>query len=104
MPSIDWLWTCGGECFGYRQDDALFTYEGKQVGRFAEGDEVYGREGQYLGELRRADRLITNLTKKKWNRAGFSPKSGSRYGPTGNLSPNEVRPGYEDFPSPKQLI
>jgi hypothetical protein len=48
MVSIDWFWTCAGECFGYREDNALFTYDGRQVGRFAEGDEIYGRDGRYL--------------------------------------------------------
>ena len=38
--SNDWLWTCRGECFGYRA--AMYsTYDGRQAGRFTEGDEVY---------------------------------------------------------------
>ncbi len=31
---MDWLWTWGGECFGYRVNDRLFVYHGMQVGRF----------------------------------------------------------------------
>ena len=29
-----WLWTWGGECFGYRSEDRLFTYQGRQAGKF----------------------------------------------------------------------
>ncbi len=56
---MDWFWTWGGECFGYRRDDKLFTYHGLQVGRFY-GDEVYGSDGRYLGEIKSEKRLITN--------------------------------------------
>ena len=30
---MDWFWNWGGECFGYREGDSLFTYFGKEVGR-----------------------------------------------------------------------
>lgn len=33
---MDWLWNWGGECFGYREGDSLFTYFGHEVGRFDE--------------------------------------------------------------------
>ena len=99
MVSVDWLWTCRGECFGYRQGDALFTYDGRHVGRFAEGEEVYGRNGHYLGEIKRTNRLITNLSKKNWSRAGFSPLAGSRFTPGNNVSPNDIHSGFEDFPA-----
>jgi hypothetical protein len=103
MVSIDWFWTCAGECFGYREDNALFTYDGRQVGRFAEGDEIYGRDGRYLGEICRTGRLITNTSKKNWTRAGFSPTQGRRFSKNNNVSPKEIRLGYEDFPGPKQF-
>src|SRR5215211_1959314 len=45
-----WLWTWGGECFGYRDGDELWTYDGRHVGRF-QNDEIYGSSGSYLGEL-----------------------------------------------------
>lgn len=60
---MDWFWTWGGECFGYRSDDKLFTYHGRQAGRFY-GDEVYGSDGRYLGEIKNENRLITNSGKK----------------------------------------
>ena len=45
---MDWLWTWGGRCFGYRDGDDLWTYDGRHVGRFHD-DEVYAPDGQYLG-------------------------------------------------------
>ena len=35
---MDWFWNCGGECFGYRDGESLFTYFGKEAGRF-DGEE-----------------------------------------------------------------
>ena len=31
---MDWLWNWGGKCFGYRDGESLFTYFGKEAGRF----------------------------------------------------------------------
>jgi hypothetical protein len=47
---MDWLWNWGGECFGYREGDSLFTYFGKEIGRF-DGEEIFGNNGRYLGEV-----------------------------------------------------
>jgi hypothetical protein len=47
---MDWFWNWGGECFGYRDGDSLFSYFGKEVGRF-DGEEIYGSNGRYLGEV-----------------------------------------------------
>src|SRR5678815_1960503 len=72
-PSL--LWTWGGVCFGYRRGDSLFTYGGKEAGRFY-GVEIFGADGQYLGELRSAsdgERLITNLYKKSRFMGSFTP-------------------------------
>ena len=69
---MDWLWTWGGECFGYRRDDRLFTHKGLQVGKFY-GDEVYGSDGRYLGEVK-GDRLITETSRKGATSSSFSPK------------------------------
>lgn len=38
---MQWLWTWGGESFGYRDGDNLWTHTGQHVGRF-HGDEVFG--------------------------------------------------------------
>jgi len=37
---MTWFWTWGGECFGYRSGDRLFTHDGVEAGQF-DGDEVY---------------------------------------------------------------
>jgi hypothetical protein len=60
--SMEWFWNWGGECFGYREGDALYAYHGLQVGRFDE-DEVYGSDGRYLGEImsERSDALAVDF-------------------------------------------
>ena len=69
---MDWLWTWGGKCFGYRSGDDLRTYDGRHVGRF-HGDDVFGPDGRYLGEAR-GKRLITHLSKKRnRSRGRFTP-------------------------------
>lgn len=65
---MDWLWNWGGEYFGYREGDSLFTYFGHEVGRF-DGEEIFGSNGRYLGEVMSDNRLITSRSKKSWVRA-----------------------------------
>ena len=55
-------WIRGGAYFGSRERDDLGAYFGHHVGRF-EGDEVFGPDGRYLGELM-SDKLITRLSSK----------------------------------------
>src|SRR5579863_955264 len=62
--------TWGGKSFGYREGDNLWTHHGRHVGRF-DGDEIYGPDGAYLGELRNKNRLITNIGKKGRRMSGF---------------------------------
>ncbi|HKD79551.1 MAG TPA: hypothetical protein VKH81_07640 [Candidatus Angelobacter sp.] len=45
---MQWFWTWGGECFGYRRGDNLFTHNGDHAGKFHD-DEVYGADGRYFG-------------------------------------------------------
>ena len=96
---MQWFWTWGGECFGYRRDDKLFTYRGLQVGRFHE-DEVYGSDGRYLGEIKSEKRLITNCSKKTKRRSPFAPTRGGSYARYANYGGYGMYSGYEDFPSP----
>jgi hypothetical protein len=95
----DWYWTWGGECFGYRRDDRLFAYHGLQVGRFY-GDEVYGADGRYLGEVKSGNRLITHLGKKGWVKSSFGAVQGGSYARYANYAGYAMYAGYEDFPSP----
>jgi hypothetical protein len=99
---MDWLWTWGGECFGYRIDDRLFAYHGIQVGRF-HGDEVYGADGSYLGEVKSEKRLITHRSKKNWRRSPFAPTRHGSYARYCNYVGYVMYVGYEDFPSPNEF-
>jgi hypothetical protein len=94
---VTWLWTCSGRFFGYRLGDELFTYKGKQTGQFAEGDEIYNCAGNYIGELRLSNRLVTNLSKGTWHRKPFVSRVGGAFRRTADLESIQVRPGFRDF-------
>ncbi len=100
---VEWLWTWSGESFGYRNQDALYSYEGTQVGRFAEGDEIYGQEGDYLGEIRSTGRLITNLSKNKWRRQSFLPTAGRGFEQKAHAIAKDIPQGFKDFRAPIRL-
>ena len=96
---MDWLWTWGGECFGYRNNDGLFTYYGREVGRFHD-EEIYGKDGRYLGEVKSRNRLITNRAKSSWVKSSFSPRTGGSYARYANYAGYAMYAGHEDFPAP----
>ena len=98
-----WLWTWGGVCFGYRHGDSLFTNDGVEAGRF-HGAEIYGADGQYLGELRSAsdgERLITNLYKKSRFMGGFFPTHHHSFSKLADRPEEPLYMSHEDFPTPK---
>ena len=100
-----WLWTWGGVCFGYRRGDSLFTYDGTEAGRFF-GTEVFGADGQYLGELSSSgdgERLITNIYKKSRTISGFSPTQHHSFSKPADRPEEPVYTGHEDFPTPKMM-
>jgi hypothetical protein len=99
---MEWMWTWGGEFFGYRIADQLFTYRGIQVGRL-DGDEVYGTDGHYLGEVMAEKRLITHRSKKHWRHSGFAPTRGGWYARYCNYVGFAMYAGYEDFPPPSEF-
>jgi hypothetical protein len=72
-PSINTYWNWSGHYVGLRVSDGLFYFDGRQLGFFAEGDEVYRCDGTYMGEVRGINRLITNLSKKAWSRRAVVP-------------------------------
>jgi hypothetical protein len=82
---MDWLWNWGGECFGYREGDSLFTYFGKEIGRF-DGEEIFGNNGRYLGEVMSDNRLITSRSKKSWVRGSFGPRRSGSYARYANFA------------------
>jgi hypothetical protein len=99
------FWSWRGRYVGYRSSDCLFGPDGRQLGYFAEGDEVYGCAGDYLGEVRGDSRLITNLCKKAWTRKSVIPRflKGSSSGHH-DVNAKEMLAGYEDFPAPPERI
>jgi hypothetical protein len=99
---MGWFWTWGGNCFGFREGDALYTYLGLQIGQF-HGDEIYASDGRYLGEIMSGDRLITDRSKKNWRQSSFSPTRCSGYARYASYSGYPMYAGYEDFPSPDEF-
>lgn len=91
------FWSWSGHYIGYRLSDGLFGCDGRQVGYFAEGDEVYGCGGSYLGEARSGNRLITNLSKKTWTRGSLIPRCLQSSPGQRDLNAKEMLAGYEDF-------
>ena len=93
-------WSWRGRYVGYRSSGSLFSREGKQIGYFAEGDEVYGCSGDYLGEVRGDNRLITNLSKKAWTRKSVIPRLSKNSSCPRDVNPKEMLAGFEDFAIP----
>jgi hypothetical protein len=60
----------GGECFGYRDGESLFTYFGKEAGKF-DGEEIHGSKGRYVGAVMSDNALISSRSKKGWARGRF---------------------------------
>ena len=102
MSDATSFWNWAGRYVGYRLNDELFYFNGRQAGYFAEGDEVYSPNGGYIGEVRSGSRLITNLAKKAWRRTSFVPHAlkGSPGHP--DLAAKEMLAGHEDFPAPQE--
>ena len=93
-------WSWRGQYVGYRISGCLFSPDGRQVGYFAEGDEVYGCFGNYIGEVRGDNRLITNLSKKAWTRKSVTPRFLKNSSCPHNVNAKEMLAGFEDFPVP----
>jgi hypothetical protein len=96
----DWMWTWCGICFGYREQNSLWTYDGRHVGQFY-GARVHAADGRYLGELWRG-RLIVYPEHRLSRECGFVPAARrpprERY--TGFQGP-PIPYGLEDFPPPE---
>jgi len=99
---MEWFWTWGGECFGYRNGDNLFTHNGVHAGKFY-GDEVYGADGRYLGEIKNENRLITHSGKVGWTKFSFGRLAGGSYARYANYVGYAMYAGYQDFPSPERF-
>ncbi|HZQ53439.1 MAG TPA: hypothetical protein VFB14_14640 [Bryobacteraceae bacterium] len=97
MADLNAFWTWSGRYVGFRSSDCLFGPDGRQVGYFAEGDEIYASTGEYVGEIRGGNRLITNLSKKAWTRRGFVPRFLKPSPGRASVNPKEMLTGFEDF-------
>ena len=100
---MKWVWTWGGESFGYLEGENLWTHDGRHVGK-RKGDEIYGSNGQYLGEVMNEDRLITNNSKISYQGNSFTPY-GHRVGHVryANYVGYVMYVGHDDFPHPDEL-
>jgi hypothetical protein len=98
LADFNAFWNWGGRYVGHRLSDGLFHLDGRQLGYFAEGDEVYGCDGSYMGEVRGRNRLITNLSKKAWTRRRLIPQSMKSSPGHRDVNAKEMLAGYEDFP------
>ena len=100
-----WLWTWSGRCFGYRRGNALYRYDGIQVGRFVE-QEIYGIDGAYLGEVRAAEdgeRLITSIYKRCRTASPCVPGIDRALPRPEDRRAYPVYCGHEDFPEPDSV-
>ncbi len=97
---MEWVWTWKGISFGYIVNGNLRTHDGKHVGKFYD-DEIYGRDGRYLGEIKNENRLITCKSKKNRRKSSFAPYA--KNAGYANYAGYAMYAGYEDFPSPKSF-
>jgi hypothetical protein len=104
----EWAWTWGGSSFGWIDDDALYTHDGRHVGYVERDDDdvlVFSiADGYYLGQLRGADRLITKESRlgrhRRPRRERMQRMARSRrMDRLGKMMPF----GYRDFPEPEAL-
>ena len=100
VSDVNVFWTWSGRYVGYRSLDRLFGSDGRQIGYFAEGDEVYGCGGEYIGEVRSGNRLITNLSKSKWTRESLVPSILKTSPGHHDVNAKEMLTGFQDFSLP----
>jgi hypothetical protein len=93
------IYTWSGRYFGQRVKDRLFTLDGVQAGYFY-GDEIFGPDGFYLGEVREG-RLVTHQGKKSKRWLTFSPQHGNGFEDLRRKRARPMSTGFEDFPSPQ---
>jgi hypothetical protein len=93
------IYTWSGRYFGQRVKDWLLTLDGVQAGYFY-GDEIFGADGFYLGEVREG-RLVTHQGKKSKRWLTFSPQRGKGFEDRRQKRERPMSTGFEDFPSPR---
>ncbi|MGC9404344.1 4-fold beta flower protein [Vibrio genomosp. F10] len=91
------VWTWGGKSFGYIDGEDLWTNQGKHIAKLVEG-EIYGPEGQYLGELMDHERLIFSQAKKALLSSPFKPYADQApIKPCTDFASYAMFNGYEEF-------
>jgi hypothetical protein len=55
--SKDWIWNWGGDCIGYLEDEFLWSFEGKLIGKNIK-NEIFSEKGEYLAEIYEGNRRI----------------------------------------------
>lgn len=92
------LWTWSGDFFGYLENNALRTHDGRHVGQLNDGA-IYGPNGGYLGELKNDSRLISAIAKRNLRKHSFQPlpKKCAIVKHT-NYCGYVMYSGYKDFP------
>lgn len=100
-----WLWTVTGRSFGYVQNAALYTHDGRNVGRLVGGDEeIYALDGSYLGEIKNYNTLVTVAEKRDWSEDRCEPERRLKpVEPWAGRLPLPIEDGEEDFPHPDAL-
>jgi len=73
-----------------------------EAGRFR-GEDVFGEDGRYLGELRNNNRLITNLSKRSKRSNSFTPRKTTAHVKYVDYVGYVMYLGYEDFPDPSEF-
>lgn len=98
----DWVWTWCGVCFGYREQDNLWTYDGRHVGRYF-GTKIHAADGRYIGEVWRG-RLVTDPENHSVRQPGFVSEERRR--PRERYTGFEGPPipyGLTEFPAPEEV-
>ncbi|HEX4749314.1 MAG TPA: hypothetical protein VH302_07195 [Bryobacteraceae bacterium] len=101
LSDYDWFWTAAGKAIGYRDDEALFSSCGTQIGVFR-GDEVYGVLGSYLGEVSNSGRLVADIRKLNWRRPAFTPDQRDPLELPMDIVAQQLTPGYRHFRFPEK--
>jgi hypothetical protein len=102
---LRWVWTISGLSFGYIQDAALYTYDGRNVGRLVGGsEEIYGLDGRYLGDVRNWNALVVAAEKANWTESASEADEPLRpIHPWPDRQPLPIEDDESDFPHPNSL-
>ena len=103
-PTADDLWTWSGEYFGFREGVDLWTYDGRHVGRFRRGSEIFRPDGMYMGVVMEG-RLVVDWYSTARRASSFTP-SENRIGHRkfADRAPFDMQIGFKDFPNPDSSL